>query len=279
MERLTEVWMPPVVMDNFPPITLPDRSADGPFLLMTESAISTLEDENAQKLFSKFIKSRKFTFGVRAFKDFLLLKPEERKISQREFEGRLAGFFFSGIAYSILNRRLKIGDRLLSPQDTEEFYASLYPTKPKRNLYGLGLQMRGITIPDGILISEHEDRVVINGICEYSLMYPDNPRKILQLEHYRNIENVIADLAPTLQGPVREICFPGVIQSRFGLPANVEVDPGQFKVVFVFPNDDRKDLYGNIPGRVIFLPISRLQIRMVLTAVFMDTKNSLGSLT
>lgn len=233
-------------------------------------------DEAAKRVFGEFLKSQSFVFGVQILRYFLLQESTERKISEDEFKAKLAGFFFSSIAYNTLNRELKEGDRLLSPQETEELYATLYPTKPKHNPYGLGLKMRKITIPDGILITEHDDRTELSGVYEHTLMNPRNPHKIPQFEHYRDKANVIADFTPTLPGPVREICFPGAIRSRFDLPAEVEVDPINFEVIFVFPRDDRMGLYSNIPGRVIFLPISRPQFRTVLDAVFMDTKNSLG---
>lgn len=242
------------------------------------SPISDIRNAEARILLGEFLESQEFAFGVGKLNDFLRLKPGERTMSEDRFKELLVGFFFSNIAYGILKKGLKNRERLLSPQETDEFYDLQYPSRPKRNLYGLGLQIEGITIPDGILISAHGDKTVINRVYEYSLASPDNPGKSRQLDHYRNITEVIAGLTSPSRGSVNDIRFPEVIQRRFNLPTIVEVDPDNFEVVFVFPRNRSKDLYySNVQGGEIFLPISLTPINIFLIAVFNDIRDSPGS--
>jgi hypothetical protein len=88
----------------------------------------------------------------------------------KEFMGRFAGRLNQDMIYDFFVTRQSQSNILLSPERTFEFYKKLYSDKPViENLLGLD-SLGGISVPDGIVVKEHEGIVAV---CEYTLTRKD----------------------------------------------------------------------------------------------------------
>jgi len=80
--------------------------------------------------------------------------------------GRFAGRLNQDMIYNFFVNREPRPNILLSPERTLEFYKKLYPNKPTtKNTLGFD-SLEGISVPDGIIVKEHEG---IAAVCEYTL--------------------------------------------------------------------------------------------------------------
>ena len=91
-----------------------------------------------------------------------LMKAEDIKSLENRFVGRVfecIGYFF------MLNRSLGL---VTSPQETLDFYRWLYP-KPQLRRSALGFDsIRGVNMPDGLLIEEQHGLYKVVEVCEYT---------------------------------------------------------------------------------------------------------------
>lgn len=96
------------------------------------------------------------------------------------FNSRLAGAVFEHMSFLHLKPKLKESEtELLSPSEVLLLYQNLYldATSSQITNYGLSEGIMGITIPDGLLISEIEKGLVINSILEYKSWIHQNRRR------------------------------------------------------------------------------------------------------
>lgn len=241
MERLTG-WIPPVVIDNSPPIILPDRSADWPFLVMTEAVISGLGTREARRLFGEFLRNEESLRVIRRIRGFFSQPPERQFGLRSSFRGRRAGDINETLSFMFLRRRIKDTEILFSPAETSEFIRSLYKgrqTPPE---------------PDGLLFTRSEHGMRLAGICEYSLSEEDRPRKLRQRKFHEDIDGFLTELS---------------------LLGNIAIDRSNFKIIYVRPKSDRKNRVSGLFYEYN-LPFSRSEFREVLDGIFSDAENSLG---
>jgi len=126
------------------------------------------EDVNSRRVLVRWYKGTKSFREVYDESINFTLTPHSEKKSER-FMNRLAGRAYEDIAYQFLAVRQPDYLTLLSPQKTLEFYKKLYPNASVDS-NGLGLvSLRGISVPDGLLVGKFRGRSQVFALCDYTL--------------------------------------------------------------------------------------------------------------
>lgn len=83
---------------------------------------------------------------------------------------RFAGRLFEDLAYFQLAQAQSEDTLLLSPNRTSSLFQALYPDEEKyprmQDPFG-GISIKGITVPDGLIVWEQKNGPIITAVCEY----------------------------------------------------------------------------------------------------------------
>lgn len=81
-----------------------------------------------------------------------------------KLQGRFAGKLFEEVAYRWLSDQIKSGEALLSPKEVFKLWSVLYSDrKIEENTTGI----RGVSVPDGLIVKEGEKYIFITTVVEY----------------------------------------------------------------------------------------------------------------
>lgn len=120
--------------------------------------------ESRKGIRDEFKKSKRFKQIYEKATKYLYTPHTDRRL--KEFMGRFAGRLNQDTIYNFFVTKQSQSNILLSPERTFEFYKKLYSDKPViENILGLD-SLEGISVPDGIVVKEHEGIVAV---CEYTL--------------------------------------------------------------------------------------------------------------
>src|SRR3989338_6289744 len=87
----------------------------------------------------------------------------------REVMHDFSGELYQDIVYGFLSTKQPQSGVLLSPERTFEFYKKLYPSRDVvKHRFRLD-SLEGISVPDGIVVEEHDGVEHIVAVCEYTL--------------------------------------------------------------------------------------------------------------
>lgn len=271
----------PVIFAGWPEIILPPREESGPFLLETEAAISTLNPE-AQELFQKFLAASDFKFLEERIEKFSHLPLLKRSEKEKGFQQELAGFVFELVSFYYLGKELGEDLVLLSPQQTYDLYAFLYSgcQIPEDNF--LNPKIKGITVPDGLLLETKGKETAILGVCEYTLSVggrSELPRKQKQRRHYLTGQ-VIEDFFPS-RYPFRRSYLGEYLKKQFPqLSPVLTYDFAQFWVIYVIPKTNESFLKippNHLPQiEIMTTPFSGQEFNQVVGGIFFDVRKAIG---
>lgn len=91
--------------------------------------------------------------------------PQDSKDNLDNFSGKI----FEDIAYFILAKKQLDEDRIvLSPEKTFKFWENLYPDRRKKEFPYGGRALKGISVPDGLILEGIAGRGTILTKCEYT---------------------------------------------------------------------------------------------------------------
>ncbi len=120
-----------------------------------------------KEVFKDFKKSERFKQAYRgAVRYHLVPRTEDELLENRkDFVGRL----YQDLAYLVFASKQTGFSVLLSQERTSEFYKTLYPdAKEVQWPYGI-TSLQGISVPDGLLVEEHDGDKSILAVVEYTL--------------------------------------------------------------------------------------------------------------
>lgn len=141
----------------------------------------------AKVLVEQFFESKNAGWIFTQIRNFHSDDEEERK----GFMQSLVGLLFEQLGYLHLTQVYSDQNTfVLSPQEINELYRRIYPNRELKNLRGENLHFAipGITQPDGLIIQETDDFLVVTGVVDYKLWVnriPNGENYRKQLSNYR----------------------------------------------------------------------------------------------
>lgn len=185
-----------------------------------------------------------------------------------EMKKRVAGYFFESLCYSFLKTRLPNSSLILHPLDAVDIYKLLFPNRREIGDFGFQIGIDGISIPDGLTLSEAENdtnMLIIRKLCEYKLningsMNPQNQaenqlhniRLINGNEHNgKNVINYLHEKYPDLK--------------KYSA---ISVDQDA-QVLIIVPSNSQANL-NNPLLQVVKIPISSITLGDFINTFMMD---------
>lgn len=123
--------------------------------------LGILGDER-QRLFGNFLSQTGANRILGAMYDF----QSDDGSSNKEFIQYMVGGIFEQIGYNYIKTKYPSAI-VLSPYDIYLIYRNKYPNNATENKFGAPMGINNISFPDGLVIRETDDALVIDGVLEY----------------------------------------------------------------------------------------------------------------
>ncbi|MBI2405776.1 hypothetical protein HYV21_01880 [Candidatus Microgenomates bacterium] len=267
-------WLPQIVTEGrASPLPFPKHPDKGPYFLEASFQISRMEP-GAQVLFAHLLESEEFDKGLEQLSP--LLRRRGTDPSRRDSEKHFVGFLFEHLSFYFVQTKLKKNQVVFSPRQTEQLYERLYPEDMvQRDQYGLSLGIKGITIPDGILLEQHQGKTFIRGVYEYSLArLPNTRRKQNQRRFYNSKVRVIDDLLPMGANPLRKQVMGEYVHRLYPhFPVRMEIDHEKFNTFYIFPRGENETT-STLDENISVVPFSRQEFGFFVNELFKDIGNT-----
>lgn len=193
----------------------------------------------------------------------LLLDQIARLNGNKKLEERIAGSLFEDIAYRWLSDQIKNNEVLLSPREVFKLWSVLYSDRKIEEKTGI----RGVSVPDGLIVKEGEKYIFITTVVEYKNLPRESNSEIddrirEQSSHYRQdvfaIELKREGIAKKMGGVLNEL--------RPELPKKplIVVTRGGLKLLHVIPQNSS-----------IYIPASMVKRIPITCTDLYRLKNSL----
>lgn len=155
-----------------------------------------------------------------------------------EIDRRLAGILFEKIAYRWMKRQTENNNVFLSPEEVFKLWTALYPDAKVESHGGFNSSIRGISVPDGLMIKEEPNNLAIFSVVEYKIVsnkkkeeiYPQIKR---QARHFR--QDVFAKELEDVRisGKMGKVVHE-MHKELHGKPLTVDLN---LKLIYVVPQD------------------------------------------
>lgn len=191
---------------------------------------------------------------------------QENTTPPQNFDTNLAGLLFEEIGHSYFEYKYAHpGIFLLSPEELYRTYTILFPEKPVVLNGGLVFGIQGISFPDGFVLREEEQAIILDSVIEYKAIREVQEegltKLIIQSENFTR-DNIAHDFNLDGGGKENAIRAGRIIhQVRSDIPAKPLIINPFLELIYAVPDNSNLSIPNTKPENV---PMSTTQLNQLI---------------